>query len=69
MTQALAGYNENGIVLATDSRATVYTREGEREFLSVEKLYSIGKRMAILSGGSGVSVTLSLALRHQLIRR
>jgi len=69
MTQALAGFNENGIVLATDSRATVYTGEGERQFLSVEKLYSIGKHLAILSGGSGVSVTLSLALRHQLMRR
>ncbi len=69
MTQALAGYNENGIVLATDSRATVYNREGEQEFLSVEKLYPIGRRMAVLSGGAGVSVSLSLALRHQLIRR
>jgi hypothetical protein len=69
MTQALAGFNENGIVLATDSRATRYTDGGGQEYFSVEKLYPIGKHMAILSGGSGVSVTLSLALRHQLIRR
>lgn len=69
MTQALAGFNDHGIVLATDSRATVYGREGAREFLSVEKLYAIGRHMAILSGGAGVSVTLSLALRHQLMRR
>jgi hypothetical protein len=69
MTQALVGFNEYGIILATDSRATLYTETGEQEFLNVEKLYPIGKRMAILSGGSGVSVPLSLALRHQLIRR
>lgn len=69
MTQALAAFNENGIVLATDSRATRYTAEGEQQFFSVEKLHPIGKHMAILSGGAGVSVSLSLALRHQLIRR
>ncbi|MCU0586564.1 MAG: hypothetical protein MUF52_00260 [Syntrophobacteraceae bacterium] len=69
MTQALAGFNENGIILATDSRATLYTETGEQQFLNVEKLHPIGKRMAILSGGLGVSVPLSLALRHQLIRR
>jgi hypothetical protein len=69
MTQALAGFNANGIVLATDSRATRYTEKGEQEFLSVEKLYPIGTRMAVLSGGSGLSVPLSLSLRHQLIRR
>ncbi len=69
MTQALAGFNTNGIVLATDSRATRYTAKGQQEFFSVEKLYPIGTHMAILSGGCGVSVPLSLALRHQLIRR
>jgi hypothetical protein len=69
MTQALAGFNANGIVLASDSRATRYTEGGEQEFFSVEKLYPIGLQMAILSGGSGLSVPLSLALRHQLIRR
>lgn len=69
MTQALAAFNANGIVLATDSRATRYTVDGETEFFSVEKLYPIGHHMAVLSGGAGVSVSLSLALRHQLIRR
>jgi hypothetical protein len=57
------------MVMATDSRATHYTEQGEQEFLSVEKLYPIGTHMAILSGGCGASVPLSLSLRHQLIRR
>jgi hypothetical protein len=69
MTQALAGFNDQGIVLATDSRATRYMPDGQQEYFYVEKLYPIGNHMVVLSGGAGVSVSLSLALRHQLIRR
>lgn len=68
MTQALAGLNDHGIVLATDSRATRFNDAGQSETFNVNKLFALDHRTAILSGGSGVSVPLSLALRRQIAR-
>jgi hypothetical protein len=68
MTQALAGFNEHGIVLATDSRATRFDAAGQPEIFNVNKLFALGRSVAILSGGAGVSVSLSLALRRQIAR-
>ncbi|MFZ5448182.1 MAG: hypothetical protein ACOZFS_06045 [Thermodesulfobacteriota bacterium] len=68
MTQALAGMNEHGIVLATDSRATRFDASGQPEIFNVNKLFALGRRSAILSGGAGVSVPLSLALIRQIAR-
>ena len=68
MTQALAGYNEHGLFLATDSRATRFDAGGHAEVFSVKKLFPLGPRCAILSGGAGVSVPLSQGLRHVLER-
>jgi hypothetical protein len=68
MTQALAGFNEHGIVLATDSRATRFDGAGQPEIFNVNKLLALDRRSAILSGGAGVSVPLSLALRQQIAR-
>jgi hypothetical protein len=67
MTQALAGFNEHGLVLATDSRATRF-EAGRQEIFTVNKLFPLGRGCAILSGGAGVSVPLSLALRRQMTR-
>lgn len=69
MTQAVAAFTEHGIVLATDSRATRFNAAGEAEFFQVEKLFPLGRYHAILSGGAGVSVPLSLALRREIHRR
>jgi hypothetical protein len=68
MTQALAAFNEDGIVLATDSRATRFDAAGRPEFFSVKKLSPLGDCGAILSGGAGVSVPLSFALRREIAR-
>ena len=68
MTQALAGFNEHGIVLATDSLATRFAAAGQPEIFNVNKLFALDRRSAILSGGAGVSVSLSLALRRQIAR-
>jgi 20S proteasome alpha/beta subunit len=68
MTQALAGLNEHGIVLATDSRATRFDASGQPEIFKVNKLFPLDRCCAILSGGAGVSVPLSLALRQQIAR-
>ena len=68
MTQALAGFNEHGIVLATDSRATRFDAAGQPEVFNVNKLFALNQRCGILSGGAGVSVSLSLDLRRQIAR-
>jgi hypothetical protein len=68
MTQALAGYNEHGIVLATDSRATRFDVAGRPEIFNVNKLFPLDRRSAILSGGAGVSVSLSFGLRRHIAR-
>jgi len=69
MTQALAGYNEHGLFLATDSRATRFAPGGRPDFFNVQKLFPLGRNCAILSGGAGVSVPLCLALRREIARR
>ena len=69
MTQALAAFDEHGLVLATDSRATCFSEAGQAEFFAVEKLLPLGRFSAILSGGAGVSVPLTLALRHAIGQR
>ena len=69
MTQALAAFDNHGLVLATDSRATRFTDAGQAEFFSVEKLFPLGKWAAMLSGGAGVSVPLTLGLRHAIGQR
>jgi len=68
MTQALAALNEHGIVLATDSRATRFDAAGQPEIFNVNKLFALDRHTAILSGGAGVSVPLSLGLRRQIAR-
>ncbi len=68
MTQALSGFNEHGVVLATDSRATRFDDAGQPEVFNVNKLFPLNRCCAILSGGAGVSVPLSLALRREISR-
>ncbi len=69
MTQALAAFDEHGLVLATDSRATRFTEGGQAEFFSVDKLFPLNRFAAVVSGGAGVSVPLSLALRQAIGQR
>jgi len=69
MTQALAAFNQHGLILATDSLATRFTGAGKPEFFNVEKLFPLGTHAAILSGGAGVSVPLSRALAQEINRR
>ena len=68
MTQALAGYNEHGIFLATDSLATRFDASGRAAIFNVNKLLPLGPNCALLSGGAGVSVPLSQNL-HRLLQR
>lgn len=69
MTQTLVGFNKHGLVMASDSRATRITPTGGREYFSVEKLFPLGQYTGIVSGGSGVSIPLTLALCQQVRQR
>jgi len=69
MTQALAVYNDNGIVMATDSRASRFEADGRMGYFQVKKLLLLGRHAALLSGGAGVSVPLSRALAQEINRR
>jgi hypothetical protein len=69
VTQALAAFDDHGLVLATDSRATRFTGSGQAEFFAVDKLVPLGRWAAVVSGGAGVSVPLALALRQAVGQR
>jgi len=69
MTQALAAFDDHGLLLATDSRATRFLEGGEAEYFSLPKLFPLSRFTGILSGGAGVSVPLAQALRQAIGRR
>jgi hypothetical protein len=69
MTQTLVGFNQHGIIMAADSRATRFNAQGEKEFFSVEKLFPLGRYAGVVSGGSGVSIPLTHLLRREVLRR
>jgi hypothetical protein len=67
MTQTLVGYNQHGIIMASDSRATRFDAQGRKEFFSVEKLFPLGRYAGVVSGGSGVSIPLTHRLRREIL--
>ena len=69
MTQTLVGYNQHGIIMASDSRATRFTPAGAKEYFAVEKLFPLGRYCGMVSGGSGVSIPLSHLLVQEVQRR
>jgi hypothetical protein len=69
MTQTLVGFNQHGIIMASDSRATRFNAQGHKEYFSVEKLFPLGRYAGIVSGGSGVSIPLTHLLRREVLRR
>lgn len=69
MTQTLVGFNQHGIVMAADSRATRIDAQGRKEYFSVEKLFPLGRYAGVVSGGSGVSIPLTHGLRREVLRR
>ncbi|MGQ9921714.1 MAG: hypothetical protein ACUVRZ_10350 [Desulfobacca sp.] len=69
MTQTLVGYNQHGVIMAADSRATRFTPAGTKEFFAVEKLFPLGRYCGVVSGGSGVSIPLTHVLRQEVQRR
>jgi hypothetical protein len=69
MTQIIACSTPEGIVLATDSRATWFDETGERKHFSLKKLLRLSTHAALLSAGAGIGVEMSLAFQNFLRRR
>jgi len=63
MTQIVACSTVEGIVLATDSRATWFDETGERKHFSFKKLLRLTSHSALLSAGAGIGVEMSLAFQ------
>ena len=69
MTQVIACSIREGIVLATDSRATWFDQAGEMRHFSLKKLLRLGSHSAIVSAGAGIGVEMSLAFQNFLQRQ
>ncbi len=69
MTQVIACSTHEGIVLATDSRATWFARAGEMRHFSLKKLLRLGSHSAMLNAGTGIGVEMSLAFQNFLQRQ
>lgn len=69
MTQVIACSTHEGIVLATDSRATWFGETGEMRHFSLKKLLRLNSHAAMLSAGAGIGVEMSLAFQNFLQRQ
>ena len=69
MTQIIACSTPEGIVLATDSRATWFDETGEMKYFNLKKLLRLTSHAALLSAGAGIGVEMSLAFQNFLQRR
>ena len=68
MTQVLACSTSQGIVLATDSRATWFDETREKKHFSLKKLLRLGSHTAMISAGAGIGIEMSLAFQQFLQR-
>jgi hypothetical protein len=69
MTQIIACSTPEGIVLATDSRATWFDETGKKKHFSLKKLLRLSSHSALLSAGAGIGVEMSFAFQDFLQRR
>jgi hypothetical protein len=69
MTQILSGICSEGIMVATDSMATNFDRDGKERQFTIDKLFSIGSHAFVVSGGMGISVELSRRFKQYAEKR
>ncbi len=69
MTQVIACSTHEGIVLATDSRATRFDPTGAVGHFTLKKLLRLGSHSAMVSAGAGIGVEMSLAFQNFLQRQ
>jgi hypothetical protein len=66
MTQVLACSTSQGIVLATDSRATCFDETRTMKHFSLKKLLRLGSHSAMISAGAGIGAEMSLSFQQFL---
>jgi len=69
MTQEIFCAHAEGAVLVSDSLVIRQDDAGRRERLSQRKLFALGRRAAIVSGGAAIGIDLSRALAQTLAQR
>src|SRR5512139_2330959 len=69
MTQIIACSTPEGIVLATDSRATWFDDTGGKRHFNLKKLLRLTSHSALVSAGAGIGVEMGLAFQSFLQRR
>jgi 20S proteasome alpha/beta subunit len=69
MTQIIACSTREGIVLATDSRATWFDEAGEMRHFNLKKLLRLSSNSAMLSAGAGIGVEMSFSFQDFLQRQ
>jgi hypothetical protein len=63
MAQLIAARNNNGIVLAADSKAIEFDLDGNPVYRTVNRMLPLGERAAILAGGGAHTVDMATSLR------
>lgn len=63
MAQLIAAQNDNGIVLAADSKAIEFDLDGNPNYRTVNRLLPLGERAAILAGGGAHTVEMTRSLQ------
>jgi hypothetical protein len=69
MTQVIACCTPEGIVLATDSRATWFDPAAGMKHFHLKKLLRLGSHAAIVSAGAGIGVEMGAAFQQFIQRR
>jgi len=64
MTQVIACSTPEGIVLATDSRATWFDPAAGMKYFHLKKLLRLGSHSAIVSAGAGIGVEMGVAFQQ-----
>jgi hypothetical protein len=63
MSQLISCRNQNGVVLAADSRAVFFDPGGKMNYLEVNRMVQLSQHTAILTGGAAEGVEMCQALR------
>lgn len=63
MAQIIAAQNDNGIVLATDSKAIEFDLDGNPVYHTVNRLLPLAERAAILAGGGAHTMDMARSLQ------
>jgi hypothetical protein len=69
MTQVIVCSTFEGIVLATDSRATWFDQTGGMRHFNLKKLLRLSSHSAMVSAGAGIGVEMGLAFQQFLQRQ